>query len=82
MRLFITRSDFLGFLFLALGVGIFVGHWVSEHTLNLDHVMSGIGFASMLIGAALLSPDTVTKTLQSLVETIKDILPWGKKNGV
>lgn len=78
MWLKITRSDFIGATFFVLGMGIFVGHWLAERNVNLDHVMAIIAVVLMIVGAFLMLPQNMKQATYDIVGGIKDILPWKK----
>lgn len=69
-KVWITRSDIIGWTFFLLGIGIFAGHWVAERSMHLDHVMAIIAVFLMVIGAYLLSPESVRHALQDIVPSI------------
>ena len=75
----ITRSDFVGATFFMLGLGVFVGHWISERNINIDHWIAIIGSIMMILGAFLMLPTNMKQATSDIVSGIKDILPWGKK---
>lgn len=75
----LTRTDFIGATFFLLGVGIFVGHWIAERNINVDHWIAIIGAIMMLVGAFLMAPTNMKEVTTDIVGGIKDILPWGKK---
>lgn len=80
MWLKITRSDFIGATFLLLGIGIFVGHWVAERNINIDHWIAIIATVMMILGAFLMIPANMKQATMDIVTGIRDVLPWTKKD--
>ena len=75
----IKRTDFLGLVFLAVGLGILIGHWLYHH--SFDHFPTIIGTIIAFFGALLLAPAAVADALKVLGKTVIGWLPWAKKNG-
>ena len=79
MWLRITRSDFIGAIFFMLGLGIFVGHWISEKSVNVDHIMAVIAVMLMILGAYLMMPTNMKNAINDVFGGFKELLPWIKK---
>lgn len=72
----ISRTDFWGFTLFMVGLFFFVGHWIAEKNLNVDHVIAIGGFLFMLLGAFLMIPSQMRDALKEVIPNI----PFFKKS--